>query len=44
MTGSVLALSNNYNQIGGRIGIASAFLETISSQVREEFYDAKEKK
>jgi hypothetical protein len=36
-----LAINNDYNQIGGAIGITSTFLETVSSRVKEDLYDAK---
>ncbi|CAJ0841987.1 3051_t:CDS:2 [Entrophospora sp. SA101] len=42
--GGILAINDNYNQIGGAIGIASAFFETVFSRVKEDIYDAKEKK
>ncbi|CAJ0875380.1 11228_t:CDS:1, partial [Entrophospora sp. SA101] len=42
--GGILAINDNYNQIGAAIGIASAFSETVFSRGKEAIYDAKEKK
>jgi hypothetical protein len=42
--GGILAINDDYNQIGGAIGIASTFFETVFSRVKEDLYDAKEKK
>ena len=43
VAGGILALNDNYNQVGGAIGIVSTATETVTSLIKENLYENKKK-